>query len=78
MNQTDELKLFAAVHAGFPAFTEVLKRQLQDKVTYLILAQDDAAMRQAQGDARTLKALISRLESAKDSLERNRSASVAR
>lgn len=77
MNQTDELKLFAAVHATFPAFTDVLKRQLEEKVKYLILAQDDAAMRAAQGDARTLKSLISTLESAKDSLER-RSASVAR
>lgn len=77
MNQTDELKLFAAVNAAFPAFTDVLKRQLAEKVTYLILAQDDAAMRQAQGDARTLKALISKLETAKDSLSRG-SASVAR
>lgn len=68
MNQLDELRLFAAVNAGFPAFREVLQRQLDDKIRHLILAQDDVHMRQAQGDARTLKSLIDRLESAKDTL----------
>lgn len=78
MTQTDELKIFAAVNAGFPAFTALLKEQLQDKIRYLILAQDDTAMRLAQGEARTLKALIDRLESAKDSLERSSASAVRR
>lgn len=70
MTQIDELKLFAAVNAGFPAFREVLQSQLDDKLRYLMLAQDDAQMRQAQGDARTLKALIDRLASAQDTLQK--------
>lgn len=76
MTQTDELKMLATINAGFPGFVDMLQRQLDEKITYLILAQDDAAMRAAQGDARTLKALIDRLKNAKDSLERRSTSAV--
>ena len=70
MNKIDELKLYATVHANVPGFTEVLKRQLEDRINYLIHAVEDSAVRIAQGEARALKAIIDRLESSKDSLSR--------
>lgn len=70
MTQIDELKLLAAVNAAFPQFREVLQRQLDDKIKYMLSAQDDVVMRQSQGSARTLTDLIARLGQAKDTLER--------
>jgi hypothetical protein len=70
VNQQHALQLFERLVRNEPALKEWLQNQLVKQIDLLVMQNDEAQLRKAQGHAYCLQSLIRQLDDAKERLTR--------